>query len=154
MAGDESTPNEPSHTPSHQSQGDEQRLTAPPESATAVAERPETARKSDTKPLPPYNVILLDDDHHTYEYVIELAMKLFAHPRERAFDIAKVVDTQKRAVLLTTHKEHAELKRDQVHGFGRDYRMATSKGSMSCVIEPAFADGDASEGGRGNGGNA
>ncbi len=78
-------------------------------------------------------------------------MKLFAHPRERAFDIAKMVDTQKRAVLLTTHKEHAELKREQVHGFGRDYRMANCKGSMSCIIEPAFADGDTTNNGNGNG---
>jgi ATP-dependent Clp protease adaptor protein ClpS len=151
MAGDEHTPNTPSH--------DEPARASPlPQTATAVAERPQVERQSDTKPLPPFNVVLLDDDQHTYEYVIELAMKLFAHSRERAFDVAKMVDTQKRAVLLTTHKEHAELKRDQVHGFGRDYRMSTCKGSMSCIIEPAFADGDSSKddagSSSGNGGKA
>lgn len=123
------------------------------EAPIAVVERPELKRDEKSKQLPPYNVVLLDDDQHTYEYVIELAMKLFAHPKERAYDIAKMVDTQKRAVLLTTHKEHAELKRDQVHGYGRDYRMDTCKGSMSCVIEPAFADGDVDgKDGQGNSG--
>jgi ATP-dependent Clp protease adaptor protein ClpS len=118
---------------------------AQPASATAVAERPQTQRESSSKPLPPYNVVLLDDDQHTYEYVIELSMKLFARSRQQAFEVAKMVDTHKRAVLLTTHKEHAELKRDQVHSYGRDFRMETCKGSMSCIIEPAFADNDAGQ---------
>jgi ATP-dependent Clp protease adaptor protein ClpS len=123
----------------------------PASSPVAVVDA--TAPKLDerTKQLPPFNVVLLDDDHHTYEYVIELAMKLFAHPRERAYDIAKMVDTQKRAVLVTTHKEHAELKREQVHGYGRDFRMQSSVGSMSCIIEPAFADGDTNETNNNNG---
>jgi ATP-dependent Clp protease adaptor protein ClpS len=154
MAGDEPTPSTPDPTPAQTPSHDgpaEDRQAASPQTATAVAERPEVERQTDTKPLPPFNVVLLDDDQHTYEYVIELAMKLFAHPRERAFDIAKMVDTQKRAVLLTTHKEHAELKREQVHGFGRDYRMANCKGSMSCIIEPAFADGDTTNNGNGSG---
>lgn len=122
----------------------------------AVAEAPQpkledkTKLEDKSKQLPPYNVVLLDDDHHTYEYVIEMAMKIFGHQHERAYMVAKTVDTQKRAVLLTTHKEHAELKRDQVRGYGRDYRMANCQGSMSCIIEPATADGDSEHSGSGN----
>jgi ATP-dependent Clp protease adaptor protein ClpS len=52
------------------------------------------------------------------------------------------VDTQDRAVCLTTHKEHAELKRDQIHAYGRDPRMDVSNGSMSAVIEPADFGGE------------
>jgi len=37
--------------------------------------------------------------------------------------------------VLTTTKEHAELKRDQVHAFGADRLLARSKGSMSATIE-------------------
>jgi ATP-dependent Clp protease adaptor protein ClpS len=99
--------------------------------------KPKPSRKPDPKPLPPYHVVLLDDDHHSYAYVIEMLGKLFAHPAEAAFKMAKEVDTTGRVIVLTTHKEKAELKRDQIHAYGRDVRMATSAGSMSAFIEPA-----------------
>lgn len=114
--------------------------------ASAVLEKnqtqqsPQSQRKVEELPL--WNVILLDDDHHSYEYVIEMMMRVFRHPLEQGFKIAQRVDTDKRAVCLTAHKELAELKRDQIHGFGRDARIASCQGSMSAVIEPAFADGD------------
>ena len=87
--------------------------------------------------LPPYNVILLNDDDHTYAYVIEMLKAVFAHPAERGMQLAEEVDARGRAIVLTTHKERAELKRDQVHAFGADRRVATCKGSMSALIEPA-----------------
>jgi len=91
-----------------------------------------------------WNVVLLDDDEHSYEYVITLAQELFAHPLERAYQIAKTVDADGRAVLKTTHRELAELKREQVIGFGRDLLISSSTGPMRVVLEPAEheADGD------------
>jgi ATP-dependent Clp protease adaptor protein ClpS len=62
---------------------------------------------------------------------------LFGFPEEQGTELAKQVDTGGRAVLLTTTKEHAELKRDQIHAFGKDSLVASCKGSMSSVIEPA-----------------
>ena len=94
-----------------------------------------TPRKSDE--LPPYNVVLLDDDHHTYAYVIEMLGKLFGHDQQKAFKMAEEVDTKGRVIVLTTHKEKAELKRDQIQAYGADFRMVTSAGSMSAIIEPA-----------------
>jgi ATP-dependent Clp protease adaptor protein ClpS len=47
------------------------------------------------------------------------------------------VDGTGRVIVLTTTKEHAELKRDQIQGFGADKRIARCKGSMSATIEPA-----------------
>ena len=99
------------------------------------AVRTRTRRKS--KPLPPYNVILLDDNHHTYAYVVEMLKKVFGHPEERGVQLAKEVDSRGRVIVLTTHRELAELKRDQIHGFGADWRLEESKGSMTAVIEPA-----------------
>ncbi len=107
--------------------------------APAAAD-PKASPKPDTKQPRAWNVVLIDDDDHTYEYVIEMMGKLFAHGPERAYQIARAVDTAGRAVCLTTHKEHAELKRDQIHAYGRDARMARSAGSMSAVIEPAMGD--------------
>src|SRR5262245_35613577 len=107
--------------------------------------------KDDTKRMPPWNVVLLNDEEHTYEYVMRMMQNLFAHPQEKAFAIAKTVDSDGRAVCLTTHKEHAEFKRDQILAFGRDPLMAVCKGSMTAIIEPAEFGGDDGEGeGRGD----
>ena len=91
------------------------------------------------KQQPPYHVILLDDDDHTYDYVIEMLRKLFGCAPERAFQLAYEVDHRNRVILDTTTLERAELKRDQIHAFGRDWRIPRCQGSMSAVIEPAVA---------------
>ena len=91
------------------------------------------------KNQPPYHVILLDDDDHTYEYVIGMLRKLFGHTPEQAFQLAFDVDHNDRVILDTTTLERAELKRDQIHTFGRDWRIPRCQGSMSAVIEPAIA---------------
>lgn len=106
--------------------------------ATAVAPaRPKPDKKKKPKQLPPYHVVLLNDDDHSYEYVIEMLEVLFAHPPEKGFQMAKEVDLEGRVIVLTTHKEMAEFKRDQIHAYGEDPRVATCKGSMSATIEPA-----------------
>lgn len=104
-----------------------------PSSDTALLERVERKPKL----LPPYHVVLLDDDDHTYEYVIRMLCELFRFPLEQAFLLAVEVDTQGRAIVDTTSKERAELKRDQIHAFGRDDLIDRCAGSMSAVIEPA-----------------
>jgi len=88
------------------------------------------------KHQPRYNVILWDDPDHSYEYVITLVKELFRKPIEMGFKVAKEVDTTGRAILLTTTREHAELKRDQIHAFGKDQYIDRCKGSMSATIEP------------------
>jgi ATP-dependent Clp protease adaptor protein ClpS len=86
---------------------------------------------------PPYPVSLLDDDDHTFEYVIEMLGALFGHTVEQAFLMAKEVNATGRAIVDTTTLERAELKRDQIHAYGPDKRSEGSKGSMSSKIEPA-----------------
>jgi ATP-dependent Clp protease adaptor protein ClpS len=87
--------------------------------------------------MPPYNVVLLDDDEHSFEYVIYMLKKLFGHSLEKGYTMALEVDTAGRVVVATTHLEQAELKRDQIHAFGPDPLIPRCKGSMSAVIEPA-----------------
>ena len=43
---------------------------------------------------PRYHLVLLDDDHHTYAYVIEMLGRIFGHGKEKAFALARIVDTQ------------------------------------------------------------
>jgi ATP-dependent Clp protease adaptor protein ClpS len=87
--------------------------------------------------LPMWNVILLDDDDHTYDYVIEMLINLFGHTLERGFHTARKVDKEGRAIVFTGHREVAELKLEQIHGFGIDPRIAACRGSMNAVLEPA-----------------
>ncbi|MDX2148700.1 MAG: ATP-dependent Clp protease adaptor ClpS [Planctomycetota bacterium] len=117
------------------------------EERRSVRTRPDPADAQVKQPKQ-WHVVLLDDDDHSYEYVIRMMQELFAHPVEKGFQIAQAVDTQGRAICLTTHKERAEFKRDQIHAYGRDPLMARSKGSMSAVIEPADL-GDDDHGGEG-----
>ena len=95
----------------------------------------ETTRHEELVPL--YHVVLLDDDDHTYDYVIEMLQKLFIFSLQQAFLHAQEVDSQGRTILITCEKPEAEFARDQIHAFGADPRLPRSKGSMSAIIEPA-----------------
>ncbi len=106
----------------------------PLEEVTALP-RQDAQQKSQRQP--PYHVVLWNDDDHSYEYVIAMLMELFGYPAEKGFQMAKEVDTQGRVAVLTTTREHAELKRDQIHAYGRDALIAGCKGSMKATIEPA-----------------
>lgn len=110
------------------------------ESSTVTAEpivrTSKQKKKTPPKRQPRYHVILWDDDDHSYEYVILMMRQLFGHSFEKGYQIAKIVDSAGRSICLTTTKEHAELKRDQIHGFGKDFLMEGCAGAMSASIEP------------------
>ena len=94
-------------------------------------------REEKVKRQPPYNVVLLNDDDHSFDYVIHMLQALFGYPPEKGYQMAYEVHTQGRVIVATTTKEHAELKRDQIHAFGPDKDIPRCKGSMSAEIEPA-----------------
>jgi ATP-dependent Clp protease adaptor protein ClpS len=94
------------------------------------------APRKDRRRQPRYNVLLWDSDDHTFEYVEKMLRELFGHEKEQCEEIAKTVDKDGKAVVLTTTLEHAELKRDQIHAYGKDH-LEGSKGSMWSTIEPA-----------------
>jgi ATP-dependent Clp protease adaptor protein ClpS len=107
--------------------------------ATATLPVEDVEEQTDQKPKrqPPYHVVLWNDDDHSYQYVIVMLMKLFAYPPEKGFTMAKEVDTQGRVIVLTTTLEHAELKRDQIHAYGKDDLVDGCKGSMKATLEAA-----------------
>jgi ATP-dependent Clp protease adaptor protein ClpS len=108
-----------------------QTITAPPKS------KPGTDAAGEVAKNPLYRVVLLDDDDHTYDYVIEMLQKIFIFTTEQALRHAQEVDSMGRTVLITCELPEAEFARDQVHGYGRDWRLPRSKGSMSAILEPA-----------------
>ena len=93
------------------------------------------SQQNKSKKIPRYNVVLLDDDDHSYEYVVEMLTKLFGHSAITAFKMACIVDFTGRVIVDTTTKERAEFKRDQVHAYGADWRIPRCQGSMSAIIE-------------------
>src|SRR5438270_7815677 len=93
--------------------------------------------KEKTRRQPPYHVVLLNDDDHSFEYVIAMLQQLFGHPPEKGYQMAMEVHTRGRVIVDTTSKERAELKRDQIHAFGADPWIVRCQGSMSATIEPA-----------------
>lgn len=113
-------------------------------SAAAVAEpveetvrEPAKEERKKPKRQPPYNVILWNDDDHSYHYVIEMLQALCGHPPEAGYLLAQEVDKRGKAIVMTTTLERAELKRDQIHAYGKDRDIRACKGSMSATIEPA-----------------
>lgn len=99
--------------------------------------KPEADDKKKPKKQPPYAVIVHDDDFHTYEYVIEVLQKICGHDLQKAFLLTQAVDLTGKAVVWTGAREVAELKRDQIRGFGPDfYAQQTVKFPLGVTIEP------------------
>jgi len=102
----------------------------------ATIASPGTRQENLDQKVPVYNVVLLDDSEHTYDYVVEMLQKLFALSAEASWNHAVEVDTTGRTIVMTCELPAAEFGRDQIHAFGADWRMPISKGSMSAIVEP------------------
>src|SRR5438477_11704131 len=101
----------------------------------SISPEAEVLEREVTVPL--YRVVLLDDNDHTYDYVIEMLQKIFIFTVDQAYRHAEEVDRAGRTVLITCELPQAEFARDQIHAYGADWRLDRSKGSMSAVVEPA-----------------
>jgi ATP-dependent Clp protease adaptor protein ClpS len=99
-------------------------------SGTAVAaparqEKPATA-KTPPAPLPPWRVLLHNDDNNEMLFVIRTIVELTPLNREDAMNRMLEAHKSGVALLLVTHKERAELYQEQFQ----------SK-SLTVTIEPA-----------------
>lgn len=111
--------------------------------ATAAPKRPRVAphqprQQPQTAPPalePPWHVILLDDEVHTHEYVIEMLGAIFGHAHELALRMAREVHASGRVIVATVHKELAELRQQQIEEYGPDQSVPECKVSMRATIE-------------------
>jgi ATP-dependent Clp protease adaptor protein ClpS len=97
---------------------------------------PGTTKHTSDQHAPLYNVVLLNDDDHTAEYVLEMLEKLFAIAEAQGWKHVIEVDSTGRTVVMTCDLQAAEFGRDQIHAFGADWRIVRCKGSMSAIVEP------------------
>ena len=100
---------------------------------------PELTIEDETKTLhiKPWNTVLLNDNDHTYEYVIRMLCKIIGVNSNTARKMATEVDTAGRVIVFTGPKERCELIQKQIHEWGADPLIPWCKGSMSAVIEEA-----------------
>jgi ATP-dependent Clp protease adaptor protein ClpS len=84
-----------------------------------------------------YHVIILNDEEHSFDYVIEMLGVVFKMSYETAAAHTLEAHTTGSSIVLTTSLEEAERKRDQVHAYGPDWRMPNSRGSVCALVEPA-----------------
>ncbi len=103
-----------------------------------VTTKPKSREATRTRRLPPYNVILENDDHHSFEFVVEVLRKALGCDEQRAFVLTNQAHTSGRAVVWTGSKEVAELKLEQMQTFHEIRASDGAKlGPLSCSIEPA-----------------
>ncbi len=84
-----------------------------------------------------FHLILIDDNQHSYHYVIEMLGYIFGYGEEKAWTLARIVDTQGQVIIETASRSICEEHQLQVHNYGADHRITSSKGSMSAIIESA-----------------
>ncbi|MFA7296598.1 MAG: ATP-dependent Clp protease adaptor ClpS [Dehalococcoidia bacterium] len=82
-----------------------------------------------------YQLVLLDDDDHSYEYVIEMLGRVLGYGREKAYVLACIVDAEGRVTLETASHEQVTGHQSQIHAFGPDPRIERCKGAMTALVE-------------------
>ncbi|CAN5529051.1 ATP-dependent Clp protease adaptor ClpS [soil metagenome] len=106
--------------------------------ARAATTEPAERTRQDVRLLPPYHVILDNDDFHSLDFVIGVLIKTLGYPAQRALQLAFKAHSEGRAVVWTGPKETAEFKMEQIQTFHEIREADGAKlGPLSCSIEPA-----------------
>lgn len=112
------------------------------ETTAVIHEIPKTREQTDEKKrakpkrLPRYQVILWNDDEHSFEYVIRMMRKIFGYDKTRGMIIACGVHSCGKTPVATLPLEVAELRRDQIRSFGPDPLIQNCATSMFATLEP------------------
>jgi ATP-dependent Clp protease adaptor protein ClpS len=96
--------------------------------------------KTDTRHnlLPPYHVIIENDDDHSQVFVVLVLRKVFGYDEPKAIELMLLAHNSGEAVVWTGPKEVAELKLDQLRTYHeKHWRDERDLGPLRCRIEPA-----------------
>jgi ATP-dependent Clp protease adaptor protein ClpS len=104
---------------------------------TIVTTQSKSEDRTRNRRIPPFNVILENDDHHSFEFVVEVLTKALGYSVERAARLTMQAHQTGRAVVWTGPKEVAELKADQIQTFHEIRPDKIQLGPLGCTIEPA-----------------
>ncbi len=113
-------------------------MSEPPLDDVIMTTKPQSEEQTKTRRVPPYHVILENDDQHSMEFVIETLSKSLGYNVEKCYHLMMQAHTSGRAVVWTGSKEVAELKVDQITSFHEIRASDGAKlGPLGCSIEPA-----------------
>jgi len=90
-----------------------------------------------TRRIPPYNVVLENDEYHSMQFVVEVLCKVLGCSVERAYQYMMEAHTSGRAVIWTGTREVAELKAEQINTFPEVRDDGQHLGPLGCTVEPA-----------------
>jgi len=99
--------------------------------------RTDTDVAAPTRRVPPYNVILANDEDHSYHFVIEVLNRTLGYSVMKAKQLVEMAHTSGRAVVWTGPREVAELKLEQITSCHETLDDGTKLGPLHCSIEPA-----------------
>lgn len=105
-------------------------------SVKTIAE-PEVGQKSSSRTEGLYHVIILNDDDHTIEYVVEMLQVAIGLSASDALARTLEADSTGSSVVRTCALSDAEKKRDLIHAYGPDWRLPRSRASVTALVEPA-----------------
>jgi len=75
---------------------------------------------TNTRRQPPYAIIVINDDVHTFDYVIACFQKVFRYNKEKAKALALKIHESGKAVVWTGVLEVAELYVEMIKEMGPD----------------------------------
>jgi len=92
----------------------------------------EEKQETNQKISPHWHVMLLNDDYHTFPFVIMILVKIFKKKIEEAVELTYQIHEKGQAIATTCSKERALLYQEQVTSVKEG-----DKGAIRCIIEPA-----------------
>ena len=104
---------------------------------TKTVLEPKTDQNTSIQKEKVYHVIILNDEEHTVEYVVEMLQATVRLSAAAALACTLEADSTGSSIVYTCGLEEAENKRDLIHAYGPDPRLPHSRGSVTALVEPA-----------------
>ena len=105
--------------------------------ATKTVQEPKVSEGTATEKAKLYHVIILNDEEHTVDYVVEMLQIIVRLSAAAALACTLEADSSGSSIVYTCGLEEAENKRDLIHAYGPDWRLPHSLGSVAALVEPA-----------------
>ena len=81
--------------------------------------------------LPPYNLVMHNDPHHSFAFVVSVLCKVFNYSLEKSNQLTLEAHHKERAIVWSGGKELGELKLEQITTFHEG-----KFGPLGCHLEP------------------
>ena len=102
-----------------------------------ITTKPREREETRTRRVPPFHVILENDDHHSFEFVMGVLQKALGYNQQKCFQLTMLAHESGQAIVWTGTKEVAELKMEQLQSFHEIKASGQKLGPLGVRIEPA-----------------